>query len=93
MSARGGGSWKANTPYLAMLAPWIFGLVVFVLLPLLAVAALSLCRWDLFGTPVWVGLSNYRDIFTGDDRFLQSVRVTLLYTLLYVPTELSLIHI
>lgn len=80
-------SWRANAPYLVMLAPWTIGLLLLVLLPLLAVAGLSLCRWDLFGAPVWVGLGNYRDIFTCDDRFMQSVRVTLLYTVLYVPTE------
>lgn len=78
---------SANGPYLAMLAPWAVSLVVLVALPLGAVALLSFCRWDLFGSPVWVGLSNYRDIFTNDDRFLQSVRVTLAYTALYVPTE------
>lgn len=80
-------NWRTNAPYLAMLAPWTVGLVLLVLLPLLSVAVLSLCRWDLFGAPVWVGLDNYRDIFTNDDRFMQSVRVTMLYTVMYVPTE------
>lgn len=77
----------SDAPYLAMLAPWTFCLVLFVALPLISVAGLSFCRWDMFGAPVWVGLSNYREIFMSDDRFIQSVKVTLLYTAMYVPTE------
>lgn len=77
----------SNAPYIAMLLPWTTALLVLVAFPLVAVAALSLCRWDLFGSPVFVGLANYREIFVGDDRFLQAIRVTLLYTVMYVPTE------
>lgn len=78
---------RRDAPHLLMLAPWTAGLLVLVALPLAAVAALSFCRWDLFGTPEWVGLANYRDLLGHDPRFLQALRVTLLYTLMYVPTE------
>ena len=76
-----------ETPYLWMLLPWTLCLVFLVALPLLAVAWLSLTRWDFFGAPQWVGLANYDDLFRHDQRFLESLKVTLLYTLLYVPTE------
>lgn len=77
-----------NAPYLAMLAPWMLNMVVLMALPLVAVALLSFYRWDLFGAPVWVGLGNYKAIFGGDARFEQAIRVTLVYTAMYVPTEL-----
>jgi multiple sugar transport system permease protein len=42
----------------ALLAPSLFGVVTFLLLPLLVVLWLSLYRWDLLGPIKFVGLRN-----------------------------------
>jgi len=47
---------------LAFLAPNIGGFAVFTLIPVVAAFALSLCDWDLFRAPTFVGLRNFRDL-------------------------------
>jgi multiple sugar transport system permease protein len=66
------------------LSPWLFGLVVFWLVPIIGSLLLSFSEWNIIGDPEWVGLDNYRDML--DDRtFWVSIRVTLKYLLLSVP--------
>ncbi len=77
---------EALTFYLCI-SPWLVGLLVFTLGPIAASFWYSLTRWDLLSAPQFIGLRNYTRMV--DDRlFWQSLRVTLHYTLLYVPTEL-----
>lgn len=77
---------EALTFYLCI-SPWIAGLLLFVLGPMLASLAISFTRWDLLSPPRFVGLRNYERMLA-DPLFWQSLKVTALYTLLYVPTEL-----
>ena len=46
----------------ALLAPSLFGVVAFLLLPILVVLWLSLYRWDLLGPLHFVGLTNWRAV-------------------------------
>jgi multiple sugar transport system permease protein len=71
------------------LAPWLIGLVVITLGPLLASLALSFTHYDLFTNPTWLGLGNYRQMLV-DPAFLQSLGVTLTYVVVSVPTILVL---
>ena len=48
----------------ALLAPSLFGVVAFLLLPMLVVVWLSLHRWDLLGPIEYVGLANWRSVLT-----------------------------
>ncbi|MFI7642575.1 carbohydrate ABC transporter permease [Nonomuraea sp. NPDC049400] len=67
-------------------APAIVYFVLFWALPALAALYLSFTSYDLSGTPEWVGLENYRQMWANDE-FWASVRVTLLYTVFAVgPT-------
>ena len=70
------------------ISPWIIGFVLFVLGPMLASLAISTMRWDLLKAPRFIGLDNYERMVRNDPLFWQSLRVTVKYTLLYVPTEL-----
>lgn len=66
------------------LSPWLLGLLVFWLVPIVGSLLLSFSEWDIITSPEWVGLDNYRDMI--DDRtFWLSIRVTLKYLLLSVP--------
>ena len=47
-----------------LLAPSLFGVVCFLLLPMLVVVWLSLHRWDLLGPIRFVGLDNWRSVLT-----------------------------
>jgi multiple sugar transport system permease protein len=70
----------------ALVAPSLFGVVTFLLLPMLVVAWLSLHRWDLLGPITYVGLDNWTAVLT-DSSFATSLLVTLLFVLLVVPTQ------
>ena len=75
------------TAYL-FLAPWLIGLVVITLGPMLFSLYLSFTRYDLLSAPKWIGLANFRRMFDADPRFWQSVRVTLVYVAISVPLVL-----
>ncbi|MCU1701134.1 MAG: carbohydrate transporter rane protein 1, family [Mycobacterium sp.] len=70
----------------ALLAPSLFGVVVFLLLPMLVVVWLSLQRWDLLGPIDYVGLSNWRSVLT-DSSFGTSLVVTVLFIAMVVPVQ------
>jgi hypothetical protein len=63
------------------LSPWVVGALVLTVAPMLVSLYLSFTDYDLFTTPEWVGLDNYRRLFTEDDRSLSSARVTATYVL------------
>jgi multiple sugar transport system permease protein len=50
---------------------------------------ISFTRWDLLTDPIWIGLDNYLRKMPNDARFWQSLRVTVIYTVAYVPLELA----
>ena len=58
--------------------PTILILLVFRFIPMIAAGYLSLTQYDLFTAPSFVGIANYKDIFT-DHVFLQSVKASSLY--------------
>jgi len=70
------------------ISPWLIGFVLFVLGPMLASLAISVLRWDLLGEASFVGLRNYERVFTRDPLVWQSLKVTTIYTAVYVPMEL-----
>ncbi|WP_448438523.1 carbohydrate ABC transporter permease [Mycolicibacterium sp. XJ2] len=70
----------------ALLAPSLFGVVAFMLLPMLVVVWLSLHRWDLLSPMEYVGLRNWQSVLT-DPTFGTSLVVTLLFVVLVVPAQ------
>lgn len=74
---------------LAYLAPYIIGLLVFTAVPFLASLYLSFTRYDLLGTPKWIGFDNFEKLFTRDRTFWKSLNVTLLYVFITVPLKLA----
>lgn len=72
-----------------LLAPSLFGVVFFLLLPMLVVVWLSLHRWDLLGPIHYVGLDNWRSVLV-DRTFGNSLFVTLAFIALVVPAQIVL---
>jgi multiple sugar transport system permease protein len=77
---------EAITFYLAI-SPWLIGFLAFTLVPMAISLYLGFTRWDLFGSPRWIGLDNYLRMGR-DPLFGQALKVTTIYTLVYVPAEL-----
>ena len=69
-----------------LLAPSLFGVVAFLLLPILVVIWLSLYRWDLLGPLRYVGLANWRSVLA-DPGFGNSLIVTAVFVALVVPAQ------
>ncbi|GAB3821896.1 sugar ABC transporter permease [Kribbella italica] len=65
--------------------PAIIGFVAFTLAPMIASLVISLTDWTIGGKPSFVGLANYKRMFTADDSFYKSLWATLYYTLGAVP--------
>lgn len=70
------------------ISPWVIGFVVFLLGPLIASLVLSFYRWDLIGSPRFIGLENYRELF-GDRLFKQALKVTSSYAVMRVPLGIA----
>jgi multiple sugar transport system permease protein len=67
------------------ISPWAIGFLIFTLWPLVSSIYFSFTKYDVIHSPEWVGLDNYRRLFTDDRRFAVSIRNSLIYTALYVP--------
>ncbi|MEV8145287.1 sugar ABC transporter permease [Specibacter sp. NPDC078709] len=77
---------EALTGY-TFLLPWLLGFIVLTAGPMIYSLYLSFTNYNLFEAPKWIGLENYTDLFQ-DDRFIQSVKVTLTYVVFGTPTKL-----
>lgn len=77
-----------NLWFYLFISPWIIGFLVFTAGPMVASIAISFMRWELISPPEFVGLSNWKAMFS-DDLFWQSLKVTSIYTILNVPTALT----
>jgi multiple sugar transport system permease protein len=74
---------------LAFAAPWLIGFAVFIAWPIFASAFYSFSNFDLFQSPQFVGLANYRAMIS-DPVFWKSLDNTLYLTLVGVPLSLVL---
>jgi len=72
---------RANLIAYLFLLPWIIGLVAFVGGPIIAILPLSFTSWNLLGSPRWIGLRNYVEMFSGRGDFWPIVFNTLKYAI------------
>ena len=71
------------------LLPWLIGLVVITIGPMIASLYLSFTDYSLLAAPDWIGIKNYQRM-ASDPRLLNSIRVTLTYVLVSTPLQLGL---
>jgi multiple sugar transport system permease protein len=71
------------------LLPWLIGLFVITIGPLLASLYLSFTEYSLIESPTWIGLDNYIRMLD-DARLHQSLQVTFTYVIVSVPLQLAL---
>ena len=77
------------TWFYIFLLPWLIGFLVFTLFPILASLGLGFTRYNAIKPLDWVGLKNF--IFLSKDTiFIKSLRVTLTYTVIFVPIQLMI---
>jgi len=69
--------------------PTLLGLVFFMAGPMLVALYVSFTEWSLLGTPQWLGLSNFSNLFR-DPLFWTAWRNTVVYTGISVPVSMAL---
>lgn len=67
--------------------PFIIGFLAFTLIPIAVSMYYSVTDYKLGQTPSFIGIKNYLDLLK-DERFINSVKVTLIYVVTSVPTKL-----
>jgi multiple sugar transport system permease protein len=65
------------------ISPWLIGILVFLLYPLVSSLYYSFTRYEIGGKPHWIGLKNYTDMFA-DPRYLNSIAVTFKFAFISV---------
>jgi multiple sugar transport system permease protein len=71
------------------ISPWLFGFLAFTIFPMLSSFYYSFTKFDMVGSPKFIGLKNYIDIFTTDPKFWQALKITFIYALTSVPLRLA----
>ncbi len=69
-------------------SPYLIGFLLFTLGPLIASFIFSFTQYDIFNPPEWVGLANYRELFS-DALFQTSLWNTAFFTVLAVPLGMA----
>ncbi len=92
---------REATSGMLFVSPWIVGLVVFTIGPILASLYFSFTEYDILGSPVWIGLDNYAKAFNlgkifpalaavkGDRLTGPAILNTLIYAGVLVPVGTS----
>jgi multiple sugar transport system permease protein len=72
------------------ISPWIIGFLGLLVGPMIYSIYLSFTDWDMFTTPTWVGLQNYKDLLFEDPIFWKVIWNTFYYALISVPLSMAL---
>ncbi len=70
------------------LSPWLLGIILFIVGPMMTSGFLSFTRYDIVNPPEFVGLKNFIEIFSKDRLFWPSLLLTFRYALIVVPLSL-----
>jgi multiple sugar transport system permease protein len=71
------------------ISPWLVGLSLLYLLPLVAIVYFSFTKYAILGSPQWIGADNYRRM-AEDSRFWTALYNTAYYVALRVPLHVLL---
>jgi multiple sugar transport system permease protein len=78
---------RRNLEGYLFISPVVLGLLTWTLIPFVTAFYFSFTKYDLFGSPIWHGVKNYQHLWR-DPLFWQSIKVTLGYTAMFLPSSL-----
>lgn len=81
--------WRRNVEGWLFIAPVILGILVFQFAPLLVSIYASLTDWDGLSPARFVGLNNFKTLFTGDPLFITTLKNTAYFTIGTVPVSIA----
>ncbi|MBL8048305.1 MAG: extracellular solute-binding protein [Chthonomonas sp.] len=74
-----------NRAAFKFLTPWIIGMLVFTIGPMVLSLIMSFADWDIITPAKWRGVGNFTEAGGGDPRFWKTLAVTGIYTVVSVP--------
>lgn len=77
--------WKRYWIAYAFLAPFLILFGVFLILPVIVAAGLSLTNFNMLQPPQWLGLNNFKFLFMDDDVFLKALQNTFIFACITGP--------
>lgn len=77
---------RAFLEALPFISPSLFGVLVFLVIPVVVLFVISFLNWNLLSPATWAGFANYINIFRYDDA-AHSLGVTFYYVLLNIPLQ------
>ncbi|ACT04142.1 carbohydrate ABC transporter permease [Paenibacillus sp. JDR-2] len=80
--------WETPITGYLFLSPWLIGFLLLTLGPMIMSLYYSFTDYSLLEAPNWVGFDNYKQIFTNDDVFPKSLKITITFVLFTVPLRL-----
>ncbi|ASA23887.1 carbohydrate ABC transporter permease [Paenibacillus donghaensis] len=80
--------WESPLAGYLFLSPWLIGFFLLTLGPMIMSLYYSFTDYSLLAAPKWTGLANYTRIFSEDDVFPSSLKITITFVLLTVPLRL-----
>lgn len=78
---------------LSFISPWLFGFFFFSLFPLIASLYYSMTNYDFIRDEKFIGLANYKYLFTTDPDFWKVLYNTFYYVLIGVPLGIAVAFI
>lgn len=81
---------KEHVAGYVFILPFIIGLFAFTLIPIIISFLLSFTRYDILSAPEFIGIENFKRMFTVDPLFWKSFGVTFFYAVISVPLKLMM---
>lgn len=69
-------------------APAVLGFLLWQLGPIIGSLFIAFTDWGIAGNPEWIGVENFRQMFTEDNLFWKSLSITFYYSLASVPLRI-----
>ena len=77
--------WKRYGVAYAFMAPFLILFCVFLIVPVLVAAGISLTNFNMLQVPRWLGLNNFKFLFMDDDVFLVALKNTFVFACITGP--------
>ena len=80
--------WHENLIGYLFFSPWLIGLLLFNVIPILLAIYYSFTEYSVLQEPRWIGFGNYHEMFVMDELFWKALYNTIYYSVFSVPLSL-----
>ena len=81
--------WRDTIAGYLFIGPVVLGLIIFTIGPMIASFYISFTEYPLLRSPKFVGIDNYIQMFTKDELFWRSLKVTVTFAVMQLPLGMT----